>query len=146
MLEDGVKFHLENQAGDGGFPGTVKVDVFYRLNSKINSLLVEYIASTDEDTPLDLTNHAYFNLAGEETNTKIYNHSVKIFSDYTLDLNPDQVLVTGKINSVNQTKYDFRNYTRLGDRINYEGKWPMDGFDNYFISNQQSGSRIIASY
>ena len=42
MLEDGVKFHLENQAGDGGFPGTIKVDVFYRLNSRINSLRLSF--------------------------------------------------------------------------------------------------------
>lgn len=56
-----------------------------------------------------------------------------------------QVLVTGKVNSVDQTKYDLRNYTRLGDRIKTEGNWPAEGFDNYFISNQQSGTRIIAS-
>lgn len=115
------------------------------MNSNLDSLLIEYNAETSEATPLDLTNHAYFNLAGQEANEKIYDHSLKIYSDYVLDMNLDTVVVTGKINSVEQTKYDFRNYTRLGERIKSEGKWPAEGFDNYFISNQQMGSRIIAS-
>lgn len=84
-------------------------------------------------------------MEGSESNKTIYNHSVRLFSDFYLDINFESVLVTGKINSVDKTKYDFRNYTRLGDRIKSKEKWPNEGFDNYFISNQQSGSRIIAS-
>ena len=108
-------------------------------------MLIEYAANTTDSTPIDLTNHAYFNLAGHNSEERIYNHHFKIFSDFYLDVNFNNLIPTGKLNSVNGTKYDFKDYTRLGDRIAFEGSWPQEGFDNYFIANQQTGNKIIAS-
>ena len=67
-------------------------------------------------------------------------------SDNYLNFNSANLLVNGEIKSVEGTKYDFRNYTRLGDRIVNQGNWPSQGFDNYFITNQQSGKKYVARY
>ena len=70
----------------------------------------------------------------------------KIYSDFYLGFDESTLTVTGNINSVNSSKYDFRHYTRLGDRIDQTIlKWPDEGFDNYFILNQQSGNKVVAS-
>jgi hypothetical protein len=81
-------------------------------------------------------------LAGRGT---IYDHLVKIDSDHYLNINPNKVTVTGSIGDVEFTKYDFRNYTRLGTRIKESGHWPLEGFDNYFALSQQTGKRHVAS-
>lgn len=106
-------------------------------------LSIEYKATTTQDTPIDLTNHAYFNLNGQSSELDIYNHELKIFSDNYLDFNPTDVLVTGEIKTVTNTKYDFRNYTLLQSRIERKS-FPDEGFDNYFIINQQSGNKHVA--
>ncbi len=146
-VENGVKFLLNSKDGEGGFPGELNVEVTYLLNPDKNEFTIEYKATTTKTTPIDLTNHAYFNLAGHDSREKIYDHQFKIFSEYFLDSDLNTVTVTGKINSVSNTKYDFRDYTALGSRIDQSRlKWPEEGFDNYFINNQQSGEKIIASY
>jgi aldose 1-epimerase len=129
---------------EGGYPGTVHVEVIYRLESNQNLLSIEYRATSNKDTPIDLTNHAYFNLNGHTSGIEIYNHELQIFSDAYLDFNPADLLVTGEIKSVTNTKYDFRNFTLIGNRMQRKS-FPDEGFDNYFISNQQSGKKHVAS-
>ena len=146
ILDDGIQFYLESNDGDGGFPGSVFVEVYYKLLKISNTLLIEFYANTTTPTPIDLTNHACFNLAGHNADERIYNHQFKIFSDYYLDFRNPGAIPTGKLNSVNATKNDFREYTRLGDRIDFEKPWPEEGFDIYFVSNQQAGKKIMASY
>ena len=115
------------------------------MSADKNEFSIDYKAKTTKPTPIDLTNHAYFNLAGHDSREKIYDHQFKIYSDYYLDADLNTILVTGKINSVSDTKFDFRDFTSLRSRIDQRGKWPEEGFDNYFINNQQSGQKIIAS-
>lgn len=92
-----------------------------------------------------MTNHFYFNLNGRDSAERIYNHLVKINSDNYLDLNSDNT-VTGNIKQVENSKYDLRNFTKLGDRIQIDAKWPEQGFDNYFIGNDcDSSLKFLAS-
>jgi aldose 1-epimerase len=144
-LEDGVKFFITSPEGDGGFPGRVYAEAIYRLSETENTITVEYRANTTHDTPIDLTNHVYFNLGGHYSRERIYNHFVKIYSDSYLDADPEQVVPTGRVNSVENTKYDFRFFQRVGDRVRESEPWPENGYDNYFVNNQQTGHRIIAS-
>ena len=146
-VENGVKFLLTSRDGEGGFPGELNVEVSYLMSEEKNEFVIEYKANTTKMTPVDLTNHAYFNLAGHDSREKIYDHQFKIYADYYLDFDPNTLIATGKINTVSNTKYDFRELTSLGSRIDQSRlKWPEEGFDNYFILNQQSGKKLVASY
>jgi hypothetical protein len=76
---------------------------------------------------------------------------LKINAEKYLDFNPDECTVTGQINSVENTKYDFREYVRLGDRIKSEVAWPEEGLDNFFVRNEANAQdkkadvKLIAS-
>ena len=131
--------------GEGGFPGEVWVEAVYTLEKFENTLNVEYRAITEQSTPLNITNHAYFNLEGVDSGAKIYNHELKLFADSYLDFNPTEVTVTGKINSVDNTKFDFREFTKVADRIPNEAEWPGDGYDNFFVLSEISDKRNVAS-
>lgn len=142
--DDGIKFSLLSKNNEGGYPGEVSVDVSYKLDAFENRLTIEYKAKTTQPTPLDLTNHAYFNLNGHDSGIQIYNHEFKLFSDNYLGFSTTDLIVTGVIKPVNNTKYDFRSYTKLADRIRENALWPQEGFDNFFIINQQSGTKYVA--
>ena len=88
-----------------GYPGNLFVDVIYKLDNK-NSLHVEYKATTDEATIINLTQHSYFNLSGDFTKN-IENHELTIFADTFLPV--DETLIpTGELKSVLETPFDFR--------------------------------------
>ena len=137
IIENGVKFTYLSLDGEGGFPGEACFEATYSMNKNENKITIEYRALVEKATPINLTNHTYFNLAG--IGNKIYDHSLQLNCDNYLDFNPNDVTVTGKINKVDDSKYDFRNFTKLGDRIKKMGNWPEEGFDNYFILNENSG-------
>ncbi len=101
-------------------------------------------AITDTPTPVNMTNHAYFNLSGMG---KIYEHELKIFSSQYLDFNASDNTVTGTILDVTPAgRYDFRDYVRLGERIKANGKWPDYGYDNFFVLDEKEGeNRRVAS-
>ena len=104
-------------------------------------------AITDQFTPINLTSHSYFNLSGHNSGHKIYEHQVKLFADSYLDFNPDDITVTGKVNQVaSNSKYDFREYVKLSDRIKSEVAWPQEGYDNFFVLSETEGdNRRVAS-
>ena len=118
---------------ESNFPGEVWVECTYKLDPKENTLSIDITAITDKPTPINFTNHSYFNLAGEDSGEPIYEHELRLDCDRYLDFNPVETTVTGLVNKVDGTKYDFREYKKLGDRVKNGGKWPEEGFDNYFV-------------
>ena len=144
LENDCVKFSLTSHDGEGGYPGDIEVEVIYRIDKSQHKLYIDYKGVTNKATPLDMTNHAYFNLNGIDSGLQIYNHEVKIFADNYLVSNPGDLIPTGELKSVENTKYDFRKYAQLLDRIQPSGEWPEEGYDNFFIVNQQSGRKYAA--
>lgn len=109
--EDGIMFNAVSPDGEEGYPGTLTYSVSYRLVG--NSLELYYCAATDKATPVNLTNHVYFNLAGEGT---ILDHVAKLDADRYIPT--DETLIpTGEIASVEGTPFDFRTEKKLGDAV-----------------------------
>ncbi len=114
QIKDGVEFTLVSPNGDQGFPGTLTTVVRYTLSK--GELHIDYTATTDADTVLNLTNHSYFNLKGQGDGD-ILNHQVKINAHrYTpVDKN---LIPTGELAAVAGTPFDFLKMTTVGTRIN----------------------------
>lgn len=112
--------------GEEGFPGNLEVTVVYTL-SENNELIINYTAKTDAPTPVNLTNHAYFNLsAGEEDN--ILNHELMLRAMY-YTVNNNKVIPTGDMAPVRGTPYDFNSSKKIGRDIAQTGS----GYDNNFV-------------
>ncbi len=126
-----VRFNYISAAGEEGYPGELTTQVLYQLTHD-NTLRIEYEAITDRATPVNLTNHAYLNLAGH-TAGPILCHVVTIHADsYTLPA-ADGV-PTGEISPVEDTPLDFRHATPVGDRIDklaggYDHNYVLDRAD-----------------
>lgn len=112
--------------GEEGYPGNVTVKVIYTLNDD-NELKVEYFAETDKATPVNLTQHTYFNFNAENTGD-ILSHQLKINSEEYVPLN-ENLLPIGKIEKVTDTIYD---YTK--------GKNPHENLDNSFTNKNNEKS------
>lgn len=125
----GVKFSRVSPAGEQGFPGNVKIEVTYTLDDD-NNLSCKYTAKTDKATPINITNHAYFNLAG---NGSIEDHTAKFNSKYILEV--DQKLIpTGKFTEVKGTAFDFSKEKKIGKDIKKTGV----GYDHCYVTSAYS--------
>ena len=124
--KNAVTFRYHSPDGEEGFPGNMDVTVTYRLTDN-NELFLEYTATTDKPTVVNLTNHAYWNLAGAGSGD-IYKQELQIQTTKFLDCDKD-VLPTGDILSVLGTAYDFTKPTPIGLHISETG----GGFDNCFV-------------
>jgi aldose 1-epimerase len=103
---------------------------FYRLTDS-NELIIDFKALTDLPTPVNLANHAYFNLAGHEAGSQqLYNHRVQLYADRYTPVD-DEKIPTGELASVNGTAFDLRSETRLGDVIH---SIPGGGYDHNFVA------------
>lgn len=100
--------------GDEGYPGNLSVRVTYRLGED-NSLSIHYAASTDKRTPINLTNHTYFNLGGYSSGD-IYGHTLQIDADTYLPTD-EGLIPTGEIRSVDTSPFDFREPKEIGRDI-----------------------------
>ncbi len=135
-MDGGVCFRMRSPDGDEGYPGTLDVSVVYTL-SEDSTLALHYEATTDATTILNLTNHAYFNLAGHAAGT-VLDHVVAIAADSTTPVNPDTLIPSGEIVSVADSPMDLRTPVRLGDRFEALPR----GYDNNFVLGQSSGTVV----
>jgi aldose 1-epimerase len=119
--------------GEEGFPGNLDVTVQYTLTDQ-NELKIEYNAETDKATPVNLTNHTYFNLSGDVNNT-ILDESLMIDADRYTPV--DSTLIpTGKITPVKGTPYDFTSPKKIGKDINEVKR----GYDFNWVLNRKDSS------
>ena len=135
-MEAGVTFTRLSPDGEEGYPGNLTTSVTYVLTDE-NELLVAYAATTDKATPINLTQHSYFNLAGHQTKD-ILDHRLVVNADRYTPVDATQIPM-GSRSPVNGTPFDFRKATRIGDRIAqaHEQLAIGGGYDHNFVLNRR---------
>lgn len=129
--EAAVRFDYVSAGGEEGYPGVLHVSVRYALTED-DELVIEYHAVTSAPTPVNLTHHSYFNLAGAGAPT-VLDHVLQIHSPHYTPTD-DTLIPTGQVASVAGTPLDFRVPTRIGDRIAALDDTPALGYDhNYAV-------------
>ena len=137
--DSSLQLTYTSKDGDQGFPGNLKVNVVYTLTAD-NALQIAYSATTDKATPVNLTNHCYFNLSGGKEST-ILDHIVTIYADkYTA---VDSLLIpTGKLPDVKGTPMDFTTGKSVGKDIAFV----KGGYDHNWVLNRTGkGLQLIAT-
>ncbi len=125
-----LTLNYTSKDGEEGYPGNLKTSVKFTLSDD-NELKIEYDAETDKATPINLTNHSYFNLTGDVNNT-ILNHSLMIDADRYTPVDTS-LIPTGELKSVKGTPFDFTTPHKIGERIDQV----KGGYDHNFVLNKK---------
>lgn len=140
--EDAVTLTLSSPDGDQGFPGTVEAAVTYAVSG--DEIRIDLTATTDAPTVVNLTNHSYFNLAGEGTGS-VDDHLLRVDADHYTPTD-GRLVPTGELAPVDGTPFDFREPTRIGDavRLDHPQLRRARGIDHNFAV-RGSGLRDVAT-
>lgn len=136
-----VKLTYLSRDGEEGFPGNLNVAVTYTLTDD-NALRIDYTATTDKATPVNLTNHSYFNLAGHASGTILDQELMLAADQYTPS--DDQYIPTGQIAPVGGTPLDFTTPTAIGARIGQIQGEP-GGYDHNYVIRPSGSSPAFAA-
>lgn len=146
LIKNGIVFTYVKKDGEGNFPGNVTVHTTYILTDD-NEIKIIYEAETDKDTVLNLTNHSYFNLDGEENaeENSVLNHVVHLPESSKYTVNSQVAVPTGEIKDVGGTPFDFRNPAVIKDKINIEDEQLKigAGFDQNYCIDGYDGKKLI---
>jgi len=142
--KDGESLEMSYLSADGeeGFPGNLSVKVVFTLLADRNELKIDYTATTDKDTVLNLTNHSYFNLAGEG-NGDVLDHVLTLHAKQFTPVD-NTLIPTGELRDVAGTPMDFTSATAIGKRINenYEQLVFGKGYDHNWVIASGGGKGL----
>lgn len=134
--DDALKLHLVSEDGDEGYPGCIDVTVRYRLTCENggDALEIDYTATSDKKTIINLTNHTYFNLGGYASGN-VYTHKLVVDADSYLPTT-EKLIPTGEVKFVGGTPFDFSGKS-IGQDINADNKdiKIAGGYDHCFVFN-----------
>ncbi len=140
----GVEFNYISRDGEEGYPGNLKNTVTYWLTDK-NELRIEFKATTDKPTIINLCHHSYWNLTGDPKNT-ILDHELMLAADRFLPVDKG-LIPTGERRPVEGTPFDFTKLTKIGARINAEDEQLKlgNGYDHCWVLRSQAGNVALAA-
>jgi aldose 1-epimerase len=140
----GVVLTHTSPDGDEGYPGTVQATVTYTLTDA-DELRIDYLATTDSPTVINLTQHSYFNLAGPGA-SDILGHHLMIAADHYTPVDAG-LIPMGHLETVQGTPFDFRQPTPIGARIHADVEQLRrgNGYDHNFVLHQHDGGLVIAA-
>lgn len=134
-----LHLHYTSPDGEEGYPGNLSVTVVYTLSEE-NELIIDYTAVTDAPTPVNLTNHVYFNLSADISNT-ILDHELMLKSAYYTTTN-NMVIPTGDLVPVRNSPYDFNSPKAIGKDIVHTG----NGYDhNFVLDNPERKPKLFST-
>jgi aldose 1-epimerase len=139
-----VAFSYFSKDGEEGFPGNLRVKVTYAVTDA-NALEIDYEATTDKATPINLSQHSYFNLKGEG-NGDVLDHEIMIKADRFTPVDKN-LIPTGELRPVKGTPFDFTTPTRIGARIDdhYDQLVLGHGYDHNFVIHRTGEGLVLAA-